>query len=305
MMILIALVLGLGFNFLFNGTVGVLTSMAYVSYALIKRNLEIKKLNLYLKQINSGKSHYDISDYKEGELSILRSELSKTTLMLQTTNEKLIQQQEFLYNSLSDISHQLKTPLTGMTLMNEVLLSKVDGDSKEFVLESQSQVERLEWLVVSLLKLIQLEAESIVLVKEPVQSRKLIESTLHHISLDKEVNLIGDDVLIRCDLQWTQEALINILNNKNRYANKVITIETSRNRLNTMIRISDDGSEIKISEREKLFERFYKGEQASSESVGIGLALSKEIIVQQGFHIFIEDKNTFVIVINDETVTSD
>lgn len=305
MMILIATVMGLVFNYLFNGTVGVLAAMAYVSYSLLKRTLEIKKLNLYLKQINSGKSHYDISDYKEGELSILRSELSKTTLMLQTTNEKLIQQQEFLYESLSDISHQLKTPLTGMTLMNEVLLSKVDGDSKEFVLESQSQVERLEWLVVSLLKLIQLEAESIVLTREPVHSRKLIESALHHISLDKEVNIIGDDVLIHCDFQWTQEALINILNNKNRYADKVITIETSRNRLNTMIRISDDGSEIKISEREKLFERFYKGEQASSESVGIGLALSKEIIVQQGFHIFIEDKNTFVIVMNDETVTSD
>lgn len=303
-MIFISLIIGIVTSMLFNGVYGVFASMLFVMFSMMKRRKEILELNLYLKQMNAGRTHYDISNYKEGELSILRSELSKTTLMLNTTNLKLLQQQEFLNQSLSDISHQLKTPITGLSLMNEILLDQVDRESRVFVRNAQIQVERLEWLIVSLLKLVQLEAKSISMDYEKIAIRQLVDNALSYSDNGKAIEIIGNSEVIVCDPKWTQEALINVLNNKFHYAASKITIELGSNRLNTFIRISDDGPEISMFERKTIFDRFVKGSNARNESVGIGLALSREIMIEQGFKIIIEDRNTFVFIFNDDNVTS-
>lgn len=303
-MFVIALAVGVLLAFVTHGIIAVLGTMAIVAYFMYRRHREILELNLYLKQMNAGSTHYNISDYKETELSVLRSELSKTTLMLNNTNLKLSEQQAFLYRSLSDISHQLKTPLTGMSIMNEVLLTKVADSDRNFVLQSQEQVDRLEWLVVSLLKLIQLEAHSIELKKEAVSIQTMVHEALQSLNLTKEILFVGDDHSVFCDPKWTREVFLNILTNKNHYAHQGIKLEIQTNRLNTRVKISDDGPSIDASERTRIFERFYKGSQARSESVGIGLALSKEIMIQQGFRLFVEAENTFVLVFNDGYVTS-
>lgn len=164
----------------------------------------------YLKKLNQDDYTYDIATYQEGELSILHSELNKTTVTLKQNNEEMRKSKAFLNQSLEDISHQLKTPLTSLSLLNELM------DDSELVAHSRIQIDRLEWLVVSLLKLVQLDAKAIQYKKEHIDINDLINESLSYVETlikNDEIEILYETKhsTIWCDPKWTQEALLNIL----------------------------------------------------------------------------------------------
>jgi signal transduction histidine kinase len=255
-----------------------------------RRYAQIDRLSAYLRKINRGDYTLDVSDNTEGELSILKSEIFKVTVMLREQNEALCRDKTRLSNALSDISHQLKTPLTSMFMMTDLLYDEDLPDEKrrEFTGRIRAQLERLEWLVSALLKLSRLDAKTVRFRRNAVPLVRLIEKAaaplLIPMELKNQTLTVAGDVVVRCDENWTGEALLNILKNcvEHTPGSGKITVECADNPLYTEIRISDSGPGIDPKDLPHVFNRFYRGKNASNDSVGIGLAMSAAIIEEQG-----------------------
>jgi len=256
-----------------------------------KRYREIEKLSEYLRQIHSGDYTLDVRDNVEGELSILKNEIYKVTIMLSEQKSLLQKDKIQLTNAISDISHQLKTPLTSMMMMSDLLSDPELPSEKraEFTRNLRNQIERLEWLVSSLLKLSKIDAGTAHFKKEPVQVEKLLQKALENLLIpidikELSVTLHGEkSTTFLGDFHWTLEAVINILKNgvEHTPVGGNITISYSENILFTEICIADNGIGIGKDDLHNIFKRFYKGKNASKESVGIGLAMAHSIITSQ------------------------
>lgn len=271
-----------------------LSDLLLISLAVIytgHRYRNIKTLSSYLKKIYGGDYSLDIRDNCEGELSILKNDIYKVTLILSKQAEQLKTEKEQLANAISDISHQLKTPLTSMMVMTDLLDNdRLSSDKRsEFTRNLGIQLERMEWLLTSLLKLSKIDAGTVVFKKENIKVTKILEQALKPLLVPmeiKEQSLIqeGDpSVSINGDMNWTTEAVINILKNCIEHTPKggTINIQFSENPIYTEIKISDNGDGIEKEDLPFIFKRFYKGKNASEESVGIGLAMAKSIITSQ------------------------
>ena len=185
------------------------------------RYREIEKLSGYLQKISSGDFHLDVRDNYEGELSILKSDIYKVTKMLSEQGAVLHEDKAKLTNAISDISHQLKTPLTSMMVMADLLRDKQleDGKRAEFTRNLQVQLERMEWLVSSLLKLSKIDAGTITFKKEKVLVDPLVQTAIEPLLIPMDIkmqslNIKGDEqAAFIGDFNWTVEALINIIKN--------------------------------------------------------------------------------------------
>jgi len=256
------------------------------------RYREIEKLTDYLRQISSGNFTLDVRDNDEGELSILKNEIYKVTNMLAEHGIHLQQDKLHLTNVISDISHQFKTPLTSMMVMTDLIEDPDLPSSKrtEFTNNIRIQLERLNWLVSSLLKLSKIDAGTVYFKKEQIFVKELLKQSLEPflIPIDiKELNvkIKGEDkISFTGDLYWTKEAFINILKNCVEHTKDGGTIKITflKNVFYTEILISDNGEGIPKEDLPYIFRRFYKGRHASEESVGIGLAMAHRIITSQG-----------------------
>ena len=293
--VILSFVVGYYTNWLLGLVLIVLLIIIIISRIEKQREEEIKNLTMYLKRLNHNDYSYDLIDFNEGDLSLLKSEMHKTMYLLKHHNEEMNRQKEFIYTSLSDISHQLKTPITGLQLMLDLLEDDLEP-KKHMVL----QTERLQSLVEGLLKHIQLEAKSIPMKTETISSQELISKLITMVHTDLTINTEVEDFNFKVDIKWTLEALFNVLNNKLSFANKIISIKAYSNKLYYIIEISDDGEAIEAKDRNHLFERFYKGTNSTSNSVGIGLAISQEIMNLQNGRIRIEDTNTFQFLFTKE-----
>ncbi|WP_284036975.1 HAMP domain-containing sensor histidine kinase [Neobacillus sp. 114] len=255
------------------------------------RYKEIDKLSGYLQQISNGHFQLDVRDNYEGELSILKSQIYKVTTKLSEQRAVLQEDKAKLTNAISDISHQLKTPLTSMMVMGDLLCDKRLDDTKraEFTRNFQVQLERMEWLVSSLLKLSKIDAGTISFKKEKVLVAPLVQKAVEpllipmdikmqtlSVTSDEQASFIGD-------FNWTAEALINIIKNCVEHTSEggEINISFSENALFTEITISDNGKGIAKEDLPYIFKRFYKGKNASDDSVGIGLAMAHSIVTSQ------------------------
>jgi signal transduction histidine kinase len=255
------------------------------------RYSEIEKLSGYLRRISSGDDSLDLRDNYEGELSILKNDIYKVTLMLFESRSYLERDKIALTNALSDISHQLKTPLTSMMVMADLLSdSKLEGAKRaEFTENIRVQLDRIEWLVSSLLKLSKIDAGTIEFKKDKVTVRELIDRAIQPVLIPMDIKeqtltVSGDDqAAFTGDLRWTAEALINLLKNGVEHTGNggEITISFEENPLFTEIKIADDGSGIPKEDLPYIFRRFYKGKNAGEDSVGIGLAMAYSIITSQ------------------------
>lgn len=255
------------------------------------RYREIERLSGFLQQISSGDFQLDVRDNREGELSLLKTQIYKVTKMLSEHGALLSEDKGKLTNAISDISHQLKTPLTSMMVMADLLRDSELDDAKrtEFIRNLHVQLERMDWLVSSLLKLSKIDAGTIHFKQDRIPVSKLIEKAVEplHIPMDikmQELHIEGDqDAAFTGDLNWTTEALINILKNCVEHTGEggKVTIRYSENALYTDIRIEDNGSGISRKDLPYIFKRFYKGENAGDDSVGIGLAMAYSIITSQ------------------------
>lgn len=284
---------------LFSSTVAlflfVIAIILFVSFVIFTkwRYREIERLSGYLRRIGSGEYSLDVRDNREGELSILKNEIYKVTLMLSEQSSLLQQDKIKLTDAISDISHQLKTPLTSMMVMADLLSDAKLEDSKrsEFTHNIQVQLERIEWLVTSLLKLSKIDAGTVTFKKEKVLVRDLIGKATGPLLIPmdiKEQTLIinGDEASAFIgDYNWTAEAIVNILKNCVEHTEEggEIAITFSENPLFTEIVIRDNGKGIAKEDLPYIFKRFYKGKNAGEDSVGIGLAMAHSIISgQQG-----------------------
>lgn len=232
-----------------------------------------------------------LDDYSEGELSILQEAVKKLTLRLRYQADALSKDKAYLADSLADISHQLRTPLTSMNLLSALLSQPCLEDNKrmEYVQDLQRQLSRIDWLISSLLKISKLDAGTVNLNRSKVGIRELIEKASSPLEIPMDlknqqltVSMDGSESFTG-DLAWSAEALGNILKNCMEHTPEGgrINVACSENALFTEIKVSDTGEGIAEEDLPHLFERFYKGKNASSESIGIGLALSRMIITSQ------------------------
>ena len=265
---------------------------------------KIKKIDQYMNNILNDDYSLNIKEYCEGDISNLKNDVYKMTVKLKEQSELLTKDKKYLEETLEDISHQIKTPLTSMYMINDILTNeKNERIRKEFLIKNKNQIERIEWLVISLLKLSKLDSGTVKLKKEKIKVKDLINKAIEPIkvsldlkSIDLDLNLSNDTVLV--DINWTKEALLNIIKNACEHTKDKITITSKNNPLYLEIRITDNGKGIAKKDLKYIFERFYKGSD-NKDSIGIGLNMSKKIInLQQGI-IEVETKenigSTFII----------
>lgn len=281
---------------LITGTVLTAIAVTYTRW----RYKQIEELSGYLRKITAGDYSLDVRDNKEGELSILKNDIYKVTLKLSEQSVTLQRDKIKLTDAISDISHQLKTPITSMVVMAD-LLSETDlpvEKRKEFTRNIQVQLERIDWLVASLLKLSKIDAGSIQFKKEPINAKQLIEKAVDPLLIPIEIKgqtltITGDEnVTLLGDRNWTSEALINIVKNCFEHTPEggTLQIAFSENALYTEIIITDNGKGISKEDLPYIFKRFYKGKNASEESVGIGLAMAHSIVNSQNGTISVKSE---------------
>ena len=263
--------------------------MTIIILYLRKRDKKIKQITNYINQIKNKKYDLNIEENTEDELSNLKNELYKITIMLKEESEISKKDKENLKMSVEDISHQLKTPLTSITIMLDNLKDNPNMEEKtkqKFIFEISKQVEWINWLVISMLKLSKLDANVVQFYDEKINLKKFIGEIIKNLEIPIEVKnqkIIIDgneNVSFIGDYKWQQEAITNIIKNciEHNANNGTIYINYEENSLFTKITIRDEGEGISKEDLKHIFERFYKGKNSSENSVGIGLALAKNII---------------------------
>jgi len=264
------------------------------------RMRELARLSDYLRSIGSGSEILDVRDNDEGEVSILRNEIYKMTIMLWEQSKTLQKDKVALSSSISDISHQLKTPLTSMLVMTDLLcdgnLSPEKAD--EFSRSIQQQLERMQWLLSSLLKLSRLDAGTVELRREETAISEVLESALRPLKIPMELKNItyscqGEQNLIfSVDKNWLREVFINLLKNAVEHTPEggTITVFCADSPIFAEISVQDSGSGICREDLSLIFTRFHRGKNASPDSVGIGLAMAKQIVELHGGSITVKSE---------------
>lgn len=263
--------------------------MAIIFVYLRKRDRKINQITQYINQIKNRKYDLDINENSEDELSNLKNELYKITIMLKEESEISKKDKDNLKMSVEDISHQLKTPLTSITIMLDNLKDNPNMDEntkQKFIFEISKQIDWINWLVISMLKLSKLDANVVQFYEEKINLKKFIDEIIKNLEIPIEIK--NQQIVIEGnqnasfvgDYKWQQEAVTNIIKNciEHNKENGKIYIKYEENTLFTKITIRDEGEGMTKEDLKHIFERFYKGQNSSENSVGIGLALAKNII---------------------------
>ncbi|WP_066713235.1 sensor histidine kinase [Clostridium sp. Marseille-P299] len=264
-----------------------------------KRYQKIAKLSALLDSILHGSENVSFDDFSEGELSILQNELTKMTAKLWAQKDELLRDKLYLTDSIADISHQLRTPLTSINLICNFLSKSelTDEKRRQLSMDLSKILKRIEWLISSLLKLSKIDAGTVNFKQEAVYLKELIEKSITPLMIPMElkeqqfnVHMTGDESYIG-DLSWSIEAISNILKNcmEHTPVGGKIDVICVENNIYTEIVIKDNGSGIEKEDLPHIFERFYKGKDSSDQSVGIGLALARVIIVEQNGTVKVEN----------------
>lgn len=284
-------------GFAFGLKIGIFTLIICILFSLshfvptYRRYLKISGLSREIDNILHGKDSINLDDYSEGELSILQTEVQKLTIRLREQNEALQKDKAYLADSIADISHQIRTPLTSINLLISFLTKRNLSEERrlEIVRELEMLLSRIEWLISALLKMSRLDAGMENLQRNTVSVAELIKLSVAPVAIpmelreqEIEIRMKGDETYVG-DLAWSVEAIGNILKNCMEHIEKggKIVIEASENPIYTEIVISDNGPGIDKEDLPHLFERFYKGKNSSDQSFGIGLALARMIITGQ------------------------
>lgn len=263
-----------------------------------RRYKNLNDLNDYLSLVCKGIYDMNIDDNTEGELSILKNNLYKVITLLQSQNEYLKNDKLYLADSIADISHQLKTPLTSMIVMCELLENEENPDKRrEFVAVINNQLSKMKWLITNILKISKLDADATEFKREEVSISKVLDDSLKPFVLTAELKNIAiqngaNDFVFNGDESWTVEAVSNIVKNCLEHTNdggKIIIASDSTNLYNKLT-ISDNGCGIAKEDLPHIFERFYHGKNSSKDSVGIGLALAKTVFEKENASVSVESE---------------
>lgn len=269
-------------------------------YRFRKYKKELRRLGDEIDRILHGNEILDPGSYREGEVAVLRDEVYKMTVRMREQSERLARDKEFLAESLTDISHQIRTPLTTLNIMTARLMQK--GEDPEYrnrtLRDMNRMLERIDWLIAALLKLSRLDAGAVVL--EPVENdmQVFLQKALEPFAIQMEVRgqecIIqgADDIRFTADEAWTLEAVRNVLKNSLEYTpdGECLEIICTGNPLYAEIAVCDRGPGIDQADLPHLFERFYRGSHARSSSFGIGLSLARTIMSRQNGSIHAENR---------------
>ena len=279
------------------GTVSLGIYLIYV----ITQEKKITEINEYIKQINNKNYILKIEENDNGELSKLRNELYKTTVLLKETAEISEKEKENLSTAIADISHQLKTPLTSIRIMLDNIQDNPDMEKAvrdDFLADISKQIDWISSLIVSLLKIAKFDAGTIKMENNEINAKNLIDNIVSNLAILIElknieiITTVDEKATFIADYKWQQEALTNILKNAIEHSkqNSRIYITVENTSLFLKIIIKDEGSGIDKEDLKHIFQRFYKTKNSSENSIGIGLPLAKAIIEQSNGYIKVETK---------------
>lgn len=259
----------------------------------------IDKFNESLDKVINGDYSVRINDHKEGQFYALSKNLNRLIEIVNTSINSLKDEKIFLKDIISDISHQLKTPLSTLSIYNELMEGKMLGEVEqdEILQNSRNVLDKMEWLIINLLKLAKFEVKAVEFNKRSTSIKEVLNSSimsLHGKSLqnNNDICLSGDDVLLNVDGEWIEEGFINIIKNAiehSKYGGK-ININIEDNIIWTKVSIEDFGEGIEEKDLNKIFNRFYKSKNSKPDSIGIGLSLSRSIFSGNGANIEVSSK---------------
>ncbi len=283
-------------GFLIKPAAGVLTAVLSVCFLVVhvlffqRRQQKIAELSDVIDHILHGEETVSVDAHTEGELSILENEIAKMTVRLREQADRLVSEKERLSTAIEDICHQLRTPLTSMSLSVEILRNQSGTeDRRQMALqEIRRSIDRIRWEVESLLKISKIDAGTALFKGDPVSVQALIEQAASSLLIpmelrDQHFTVEVSDEHFTGDLLWSVEALGNLLKNAVEHTPDggeihVAAVETP---IFTEIVVSDNGPGFEASEIPSLFDRYFRGSNSSGESIGVGLALARMIITAQ------------------------
>lgn len=283
--------------FLILNAVVLVCGVAFLVLLFVKyergKSKDIVDITKTIEQINKRNYELDIDSISEDELSILKNEIYKTTVTLREAADNSKADKLKLKKSLEDISHQLKTPLTSILVMLDNLVDDPDMDAvirEDFIRRIKREAVNINFFVQAILKLSRFDSNTIHFIKEQTELRSIIIDAVQNVSALCDLRNITVAVEgecsaeIMCDRKWQAEAVTNILKNSvdHSHDDGRVIIRCSQNTVYSMIEITDFGGGISEKDLPHVFERFYKGKNALSDSIGIGLALSKSIVEEDG-----------------------
>lgn len=288
------------------GNIVILTMLGVLSLVVFgvytsKRKRKIDELDRYIQDVSNKMYEIGIDKESEDELNRLKDSLYKITVMLKEDSESKRKQNEAILELVSDISHQLKTPITSIQILLDNILENENMDSdtrRKFTLEILRQVKGMNFLIFSLLKLSKLDACVVEFDNEEISVNKLVADILANLDvlielkhLDVHVD-VSENVRFDGDYNWNKEAVLNIVKNAVEYTpdGKNIFIGAEENDLYTKIVIRDEGKGIDEKDLPHIFERFYKRDNSAEDSFGIGLALSKSIVEKQNGFVSVDSE---------------
>ncbi len=264
-----------------------------------KRYEKLRDLSMLIDEVLHGNDKVDFKDFNEGELSILQNEIKKMTIRLREQNEALIAEKVHLSDSIADISHQLRTPLTSINLISSFLNEPDISDEKRLQLSKELNrlTSRIDWLVNSLLKLSKLDAGTAIFSKDQLSVNEVVKKAYDLIAIPMELKeqefcyQEAETAHYEGDLSWSVEAISNIMKNcmEHTEVGGKICVTAKETGIYTEILIEDNGLGIDSEDIPHIFERFYKGKNSSSNSIGIGLSLARKIIQEQNGTVKVEN----------------
>ena len=268
-----------------------------VIYYMVKQNKKLSKLNNYTEEVLNNNYMLDIRDNDEGNISKLKNKIYDMTVMLKEKNFLLEQDKIKIEKMIADISHQIKTPLTSLNILTELLYEEKDIKKKEEFLDDMvKELNKIEWLVKNILNIAKIDSKTLILKREKVNVKELLnksKTTFNAILELMNVSLVIDgknDVYFVVDKKWTEEAINNLIKNAIEHKAKNINITFEKNNVYTVLVIKDDGEGIEEEDLPHIFERFYKAKNSKSESMGLGLAFVNSIITNENGSIRVKSK---------------
>lgn len=263
-----------------------------VFWICLKRRYEdVERLTQRIDRILHGEDRLELGEYREGDLEILKDEIYKMTVRLREQNDQLKREKRYLAYALADISHQIRTPLTSVNLMVERLRNpKIEEEQKRKICrEMTGMLQRMEWLILALLKLSKLDAGAVTLERKKIMVEPFVKEVVEPLEIPMELReqkLVFEgpkDAYFYGDEAWTTEAVGNVLKNcmEHTPTGGTIRIAWEENPLYTEISVKDSGTGIDEKDLPHIFERFYKGRMSEHQNFGIGLSLSRSILSQE------------------------
>lgn len=276
------------------------TMIIFILYVyFFRQQKKIEEASYKIDSFMNGNINVRLNTYEEGSLSKLFGSIDAMSTSLNTHILKEKQNKEFLKNTISDISHQLKTPLTALMMYNQILQEEIHNSEviEGFVQKSQNELERIESLIQNLLKITKIDSKTIILNKNSVNIKKMITKILYSFETraEKEGKIISirglENTNLFCDYEWMSEALSNLIKNAldNTKENDKIMIEWIETPITTIISVRDTGNGIHIEDIHHIFKRFYRSKfSKNNQGLGLGLPLVKAIIKQHNGTITVE-----------------